>query len=159
MWEVSIVTSKEHLVRIAPSGQDDQPDDQFDAATVPMKPLGFLEAVVRLAHSGTVRTPVTLLTGGALVGGTLITPGEYYRGVQDQMIAGLGASHSQANEAIVRRLTEELIEPTSTYDPDLIYLRDVTVKAGSAAPVSLPFWCAYVDQVAGWTLDTLAGIS
>jgi hypothetical protein len=146
---------KEDLVRIAPTGQeDDQPDDPFDAATVPMKPLGFLEAVVRLAHSGTVRTPVTLLTGGALVGGTLITPGEYYRGVQDQMIAGLGAGRAQANDAVVRRLTEELIEPTSTYDPDLIYLRDVSVKVGSEDPVFLPFWCAYVDQVAGWTLGT-----
>jgi hypothetical protein len=144
---------REDLVRIAPAGLgDDQPDDSFDAVNVPMKPLGFLEALVRLAHSGTMTTPVTLLTGGALVSGTLITPGEYYRGVQSQMITGLGAARSQANEAVVRRLTEELIEPTSSYDPDLIYLRDVSVKIGSADPVSLPWWCAYVDQVAGWAL-------
>ncbi|MGE0454323.1 MAG: hypothetical protein AB7O37_16555 [Vicinamibacteria bacterium] len=109
--------------------------------------------------------PVTLLVGGALISGKLISSRDYFDGLGDQ-IANAMASVGGAPVKLFTEVVEELDKRKETADPDdlsqfeFIHLRDARfLQSRQPLPSNYEgnLWRGKIEAVDGFILGELAG--
>jgi hypothetical protein len=116
---------------------------------------GLLQGLVLNATVERYSTAITVTVDGMLLSGYLISPRQFYAGLQD-LIAAEGDIGSTQLSLMLQRTLEQaptipddaVISPDAV--PELFYLRDAICWLGAHDPVLTRFWAGRYRSITGW---------
>jgi hypothetical protein len=148
-----------------PKSQSQEPDEKNVAAELPAPQADwFLELLVRMAHDD-IENGVTLLVGGFLVSGTMISGPKYFEGIGAEYAAAASAQGQEGAESFKQtfaQIGDFSKPPADNSDAPpfaYIHLKDARFFHNSGQPIPANhavWWRGRLSEVAGFIIGNIS---